>query len=104
MRRKRRCLPRASKNGRTGWVNRLSAECPNALKSELKVNLLDDPAALMRTALVEELFETEAFSGALTPLKAGVERLFDKERAALPAFTEAVVKELAGLSPFPPPP
>ena len=89
-------LAQSQQKWATGWVNRLSAECPNALKSELKVNLLDDPAALMRTALVEELFETEAFSGALTPLKAGVERLFDKERAALPAFTEAVVEELAG--------
>jgi hypothetical protein len=78
----------------TGWVNRLSAECPNALKLELKVSLPDDPTALMRTALVDELFQTEAFSGALAPLKAGVRLLFDKESAALPSFTEAAVEAL----------
>lgn len=80
----------------TGWVNRLAAECPNALKAELKVDLPDGPAVLMRTALVEELFETEAFRGALSPLKAGVQMLFDKESVALAAFTEPAVEELPG--------
>lgn len=94
-------LAQSQENWATGWVNRLSAECPNALKSELKAELPDSPMLLMRTALAEELFETEALSGTLKPLKSGVEKLFDRKRVGLPAFTEPILKELPGaVSPF----
>jgi hypothetical protein len=43
---------------------------------------------------VEELFKTEALSGILAPLKSGMEKMFDQERANLPVFTEPNVEEL----------
>lgn len=87
-------LAQTQKKWATSWVNRLFAECPNAVKSELKSDLPNDPAALMREALVKELFETDAFSGTLAPLKFDVEKLYDRERSNLPAFTEPTAKEL----------
>jgi len=87
-------LAQTHKNWATNWVNRLSAESPNALKPELKADLPDGPVALMRAALVAELFETDDFSGALAPLKAGMEKLFEKKRASLPAFSEPEILEL----------
>lgn len=87
-------LAQSHKNWASNWVNRLSGECPNALKPELKADLPEGPVVLMRSALVEELFETEDFSGVLTPLKAGMAKLFDKESATLPAFLEPEILEL----------
>lgn len=87
-------LAQSHKNWAANWVNRLSGESPNPLKPELKVDLPDRPAALMRAAIVDELFETDDFAGVLAPLKAGMEKLFDRELASLPAFSEPTILEL----------
>ena len=92
----RALLAQSQKKWGVGWVNRLSAECPNALKSELNVDMTGDPASLIKTALVDELFKTDAFSGALAPLKVGMEKVFEKERIVLPTFIEPTVDELPG--------
>jgi hypothetical protein len=87
-------LAQSHKNWAANWVNRLSGESPNPLKPELKADLPNGPVALMRAAVVDELFETDDFSGVLAPLKAGMEKLFDKEKTSLPAFSEPETLEL----------
>lgn len=87
-------LAQSQKKWASGWVNRLAAESPNALKPELNEDLPASPAAPMRAALVDELFKTEEFTGTLAPLKSGVAMLCDQELTNLPAFTEPLVEAL----------
>jgi AAA domain len=77
-----------------GWAGKLATNCPVALQSELGRDLPAHPRELIRAALVEDLFETDAFSATLAPLKAGVALACDQGLARLPTFTEPVVETL----------
>ncbi len=81
-------------NWADGWVGRLAANCPTKLQSELSRDLPNQPLELIRSALVDDLFETEAFSVTLAPLKTGLSQACDLHLANLPAFTEPAVETL----------
>jgi AAA domain len=76
------------------WTGTFASQVPLALRPELGRDLPALPRDLMRSTLVDELFDTDAFKTTLSPLKAGFGRLCDLEFAHLPAFEEPVVKEL----------
>jgi hypothetical protein len=79
-------------NWAVGWAGKLAVDCPVALQPELGRDLPSHPRELIRAALVEDLFGTEAFSATLAPLKVGVSLACDKGLAKLPLFTEPVVE------------
>ncbi|MGE9007923.1 AAA family ATPase [Leptospira interrogans] len=81
-------------NWANGWAGKIATNCPVALQSELTRDLPVHPRELIRTALVEDLFETEAFSATLAPLKTGVSIACDQALASLPSFAEPEVKPL----------
>ncbi|MBR0739746.1 AAA family ATPase [Bradyrhizobium liaoningense] len=71
-----------------GWVGRLAAKCPTALQPELQDDLPAHPYEIIRKALVQDLFDTDAFSSSLAPLKRGLGELCDQRLPELPAFRE----------------
>lgn len=81
----------------SSWNNQLVAKVPSTLQAELARDLPGHPSDLIRGALVDDLFETEAFGGLLGSLKNGVELLCQRELEKLPGFTEPTI------DPLPPP-
>lgn len=77
-----------------GWVGTLAAKCPVALKPELDRDLPAHPRDLIHAALVNDLFETEAFKATMAPLKTGVRLVCDQELAKLPSFAEPIIEPL----------
>lgn len=74
-------------------VTQLTAKSPAALRQELGAELPGHPRELIRAMFVDDLFDTEAFSQTLAPLKSGVEALCDKALKCLPAFVEPPVPQ-----------
>jgi recombinational DNA repair ATPase RecF len=85
----------------------LAHSVDETLQPELKRNLPEHPFDLLRTAIVEELFASTAFKGALAPLKAKVASAFDKAiqqsplapptNITLPSWAHAIESELQRL-------
>jgi hypothetical protein len=89
-----RLLSLTTQNWALAWAGTLARKCPPALQSELNRDLPDHPSELIRSALVNDLFETVSFQGTLTPLKVGMGLICDRELAKLPAFTEPAIEDL----------
>lgn len=70
------------------WIGRLLQELPDGIKREVDADLPASPIDLLRTGLIDELFATEVFAGALHALREDAAQLFDKRSAAMPAFEE----------------
>ncbi|MGR9228383.1 AAA family ATPase [Rhizobium leguminosarum] len=68
------------------WIGRLLQELPDGIKREVEADLPAAPIDLLRTGLIDQLFATEAFAGALHALKVDAAQLFDERVAAVPAF------------------
>lgn len=66
----------------------LSKSLPDSLRAEMKKDLPERPTDLISSALGEELFESEYFSGCLMPLKLTTQTLCKKELESLQAFVE----------------
>ena len=64
------------------WAKAVEGELltslPPDLAAELGKTLPDHPCKLMRQGIIEELFDHQAFKGALLPLKQGLAAAFDK--------------------------
>jgi hypothetical protein len=89
-----RLLSLTTQNWAVTWAGTLARKCPPALQSELNRDLPDHPSELIRSALVNDLFETASFQGTLAPLNIGMGLICERELAKLPAFTEPVVEAL----------
>lgn len=76
------------------WCGRLLQELPAAIAAEARRTLPKSPADLLRTGLVDELFATEAFRGALSALSPDVSVLVDEHLATLPSFDGPIVRAL----------
>lgn len=87
-------LSLTQQNWASGWTGKLATTCPAGLKLELDRDLPDHPRELIRSALVDDLFETDAFSAALAPLKTGVSILCEQNLRYLPSFTEPTLEQL----------
>jgi len=68
--------------------NSLSGALPDTLSGELRKDLPDTPGDLIKSALVDELFESACFSNALKPLKLTTRKLCEAHLPALPTFEE----------------
>lgn len=79
------------------WTGILARDLPPALKAELERDLPSAPGELFRTALIDELFATEAFSGTLAALRPGVETLVASLLAGLPDFDEPEAEALPAI-------
>jgi hypothetical protein len=77
-----------------GWKGKFATGCPPNLQPELNRDLPQHPRELIRSALVEDLFETEAFSGTLASLKNGLSLACDRSLATLPKFIEPAIDPL----------
>ncbi|MES3043993.1 ATP-binding protein [Sphingomonas faeni] len=76
------------------WVGHLLHTLPAAIAKEARGDLPADPAALLRAGLVDELFASDPFQGALAALRSDAEKLIDERLAALPAFVEPAPRPL----------
>lgn len=70
------------------WLGHLLQTLPPAIAKEARSELPGGPVALLRAGLVNELFESEPFNGALAGLRPDAEKLIDERLTMLPAFTE----------------
>jgi hypothetical protein len=70
------------------WSGRLAQSLPEPLAQELRRDLPSEPAEMIRTAIITELFETPEFIGPLTTLKASAATLCNQAVSALPIFEE----------------
>ena len=75
-------------------IGRLAEFLPEALHSEMKKDLPEQPAELIRLAIVEELFDTAPFQGTLAPLKESTDALCHSKLSDLPAFCSPKIEEL----------
>lgn len=78
------------------WSGRLARDLPSALRRELDRDLPDSPAALLRTAMVDDLFATDGFKGVLAALRPGVISLTDETLGRIPLFDEPTPNALPG--------
>ncbi|MGO7531207.1 hypothetical protein [Rhizobium leguminosarum] len=76
------------------WIGHLLQALPPAIAKEARGDLPSDPAALLRAGLVDELFASEPFRGALSALQADAVKLIDERLAGLPEFTEPAARPL----------
>lgn len=76
------------------WIGHLLQALPPAIAKEARGDLPADPAALLRAGLVDELFASEPFHGALFALQVDAVRLIDERLAKLPEFTEPAARPL----------
>ena len=72
----------------------LTQNLPNTLSSELKTNLPDHPYQLIRKGIIDELFDTTAFTGVLQKLKDETATAFDNLASEQPELATARVIEL----------
>lgn len=77
-------------------IQGLSHDLPLALTQELRVDLPEHPGSLVRTALIEELFEKPPFQETLGLLKADFQATCDAALKAFPAFEVTLLRELGG--------
>lgn len=68
----------------TAAKDRLTSDLPKGLKECEKQRTVDDPRALVKKGVCDELFTASAFTGVLSPLKTGVTGLCERVVAALP--------------------
>lgn len=76
------------------WCGRLLQDLPASISAEVRRDLPGSPAALLRKGIVDDLFATEPFIGALTALRSDAAALFDERATTLPAFEEPLPREL----------
>ncbi len=76
------------------WCGRLLQDLPASISAEVRRDLPDSPAALLRKGVVDDLFATEPFTGVLAALRSDAAALFDERAAALPAFEEPLPRKL----------
>lgn len=72
-------------------LGKLAHDLPEILVKAMRKGLPATPAALLRTALTDDLFAGPGFTGVLAPLRAHAVALCDAHLAALPPFTEPTV-------------
>ena len=72
-------------------LGKLAHDLPEALAKAMRKGLPETPAALLRTALTDDLFAGSGFTGVLAPLRAHTVKLCDMHLAALPPFVEPPV-------------
>ena len=70
------------------WCGRLLQELPTGITAEVRRDLPASPIELLRIGLIDELFATEAFRGALSALRPDTSALFDEHVASLPDFKD----------------
>lgn len=76
------------------WCGRLLQDLPPSIAKEARSDLPASPAVLLRSGLVDELFATESFRGALSALSTGASALVDERLAAFPVFEEPTTRAL----------
>jgi hypothetical protein len=79
-----------------GVIQGLSHDLPSALAQELRVDLPAHPGKLVRTALIEELFEKPPFQQTLGLLKTDFQATCDKAVDAFPACEITTLRVLGG--------
>lgn len=67
----------------------LSDVLPGALQSELRSELPEHPCDLLRSAIIDELFEFAPFKGVLVPLKVATASKFDQTIVGRPDMSQA---------------
>ena len=67
-------------------MGRLSEHLPEVLNSEMKKDLPEHPAELIRLAIAEELFDTTPFQDSLAALKRSTDELCQSKLSELPTF------------------
>lgn len=90
-------ISRTIKQWAEHWTGILARDLPSALRAELERDLPAAPGELFRTAMIDELFATDAFSGTLAALRPGVAALVTELLTALPAFEEPVSTALPAI-------
>lgn len=70
------------------WVGQLLRELPEVIGKEARADLPATPADLLRAGLIDDLFTTEPFQGALSALRSGAATLVDERLTSLPQFVE----------------
>lgn len=76
------------------WCGHLLQELSPAIATEARRDLPTDPAALLRAGLVDELFASDPFKGALSALRTDAAALVAQRLAALPPYREPEAPEL----------
>jgi len=76
------------------WCGRLLQDLPACIAAEARRDLPSSPIDLLRTGMIDDLFATDPFAGALTALRTDASALFDERSRALPAFEEPEVHML----------
>ena len=76
------------------WTGKLARDLPDALRRDLQKDLPEAPRAILRAALLDDLFSTEGFTGVLASLRRKVEALTNQAMMGLPAFTEPAQRVL----------
>jgi len=71
----------------------LTAKCPAILRQELTRDLPDHPRVLISALFVDDLFQTDAFSGALAVLRIGVQGLCDRVLTDVPPLVEPAARD-----------
>jgi len=72
----------------------LTRDLPQALQSELSLDLPNHPSDLVRAALIDELFSTTPFVGVLANLKSATAEALDAAVAGWPSLTQTTVGTL----------
>ncbi len=86
--RDRQVIARTIADWAAHWVGYLLHTLPLALAKEARGDLPTDPTGLLRAGLVDELFASDPFQGALAALRSDAETLIDERLTVLPAFIE----------------
>jgi energy-coupling factor transporter ATP-binding protein EcfA2 len=76
------------------WRGRLLQELPSVIAAEARRDLPDSPAALLRSGLADELFQSEPFGGAISGLRTDAVNLIDESISGLPPFPDPVGRQL----------
>jgi hypothetical protein len=75
-------------------LGKLSKNLPEELAIEIKRELPETPAELLKSAIVTEMFDTAPFKGVLTVLQPGTLALAESCFAILPVFASSAVDQL----------
>jgi hypothetical protein len=92
--RDREVIARTIEEWSAHWCGYLLQELPPSIAAEARHDLPMSPAVLFRAGLVDELFNTESFRGALSALKADAAKWIDKRLDRLPSFSEPASRPL----------
>ncbi|MDP8256531.1 MAG: AAA family ATPase [Candidatus Alcyoniella australis] len=69
-------------------INKLRSELPNLLVQEINRDLPGQPADLIRTGIVDELFQGPVFGGILASLRAPTEQFLTTSLSGLPRYND----------------